>query len=101
MAGFLSKLAVATLLGAALFSAGPAQARECVTGWIAHVDRQNDTITLGSGEILLVSADINLEDLSEGIQVKLLVMRTSEGIKAVDIAPAVPPAGTARPAGRV
>jgi hypothetical protein len=93
----MSRIALAALGVTALFAAGPVQARDCVTGWIAHVDRQNDTITLDSGEMLQVSGDINFEDLSEGSHVKFVVTQTGEGRKAVSIAPA----DTSRPAGRV
>ncbi len=96
------RIAAAALGLFALFAAGPALARDCVIGWITHVDQMNDTITLDSGVILHVSEDINLEDISEGVHVKLVVMQSAQGREAVSIAPAAAPQRPAQSrAGRV
>lgn len=79
---------------AALLCTSPAVAGETVTGWIIQVDPITDSITLDDGQAFLVSEDIGLDSLREGVRVTITYEVTPSGKTVTAIAPASQPVGT-------
>lgn len=66
----------------------PAAAQEKVTGWIALVDRDMDTVVMDDGRLFKVSPDIGVDSLKAGVRVTITYKDTPSGRTITGILPA-------------
>lgn len=78
----------------------PAAAQEKVTGWIALVDRDKDTVIMDDGRLFKVSPDIGVDALKAGVRVTITYKDTPSGRTITAVLPAAPP-GRAKHRGNV
>jgi len=68
--------------------AAHAAAQETATGWIAHIDRDKDSVVMDDGRAFSVSPDIGVDALREGVRVRITFKRTPDGRKIIAVSPA-------------
>jgi hypothetical protein len=89
---FMLKILCAAVATAAAIGISPAAAQNTFTGWITHVDRDKAAVVMDDGRAFLVSPDIGVDALIEGVRVKVTFKSTPHGRKIIGISPAAAPA---------